>query len=191
MSLLQHRLEEAGFNASRFHYHSVKNTAPDNSRQLAEYLQQLDAESIHLVCHSLGGLVVRHCLADFHDERIGKVVMLGTPNQGSVAAGKLKDWPGGKWMLGQSLEQGLMGPAPAWNPRYPLGIIAGNQRFGLGIIIPGIPQPSDGTVAVAETQLDGMQDHLVVHTTHFGLLLSRTAFEQTCHFIQHGHFEHD
>lgn len=116
--------------------------------------------------------------------------MLGTPNQTSRAAAILQDWPGGHWLLGNSLQQGLLGPLPAWNPVIQLGVIAGDMRFGMGMIIPGIPEPNDGTVAVKETRLEGMQDHIVVHASHFGLLLSEIAWLHCRQFIEQGCFQH-
>ncbi len=169
----------------------MKRSAPDNAERLSKYLHAIDAENIHLVCHSLGGLVARHCLARHQGLNIGRVVMLGTPNQASIAAEKLRHWPGGRLILGQSLDDGLLGPVPPWDSGYPLGVIAGDLRFGLGTFIPGIPGPNDGTVTVDETRLPGMHDHIVIHCTHFGLLLSHEAFKQTQRFIEHGQFDHD
>ncbi len=188
MSLLMHRLADAGYTPHRFHYPSVRGRVEDNAERLADYLDANSIVSAHLVCHSLGGLVVRHYLANRPAVTINRVVMLGTPNQASRAASKLKEWPGGHWLLGNSLENGLLGPLPDWDPAIELGVIAGDLRFGMGMLIPGIPEPNDGTIAVAETRLDGMLDHIVVHASHFGLLISSAAFQHCRHFIERGCF---
>ena len=114
--------------------------------------------------------------------------MLGTPNQTSCAANTLRQWPGGGYLLGNSLENGLLGPLPEWDSNIPLGVIAGDFRFGMGLIIPGIPRPNDGTVSVEETKLEGMQDHLILHASHFGLLVSKSTFRQTLIFFENGEF---
>ncbi len=188
MSLLMHRFADAGYTPHRFHYPSVRGTVADNAERLATFLNDNNLNSAHLVCHSLGGLVVRQYLAGNPEAAIKRVVMIGTPNKASRAASILKEWPGGHWLLGNSLENGLLGPLPDWDPEINLGVIAGDLRFGIGVLIPGIPKPNDGTVTVAETMLDGMQDHVVVHASHFGLLISSTAFEHCRHFIEHGCF---
>ncbi len=63
-----------------------------NMRQLASSHQDLDeAETIHIVAHSMGNLVVRHYLERSTDEvkglkpdpRIKRMVMVGPPNQGA------------------------------------------------------------------------------------------------------------
>ena len=58
---------------------------------------------IHLVAHSMGALVVREYLARGKPERLGRVVLLAAPNQGSPIAEPLKWKPLGR----------LIGPAVA------------------------------------------------------------------------------
>jgi len=91
-------------------------------------------------------------------------------------------------MLGQSLHDGLAGTLPDWPADRELGSIAGNLRLGLGLFIPGTPTPNDGSVAVQETRLEGMCDHIEIRTSHFGLLLSKKAALQTDYFLHHGYF---
>ncbi len=189
MSLLMHRFDNAGYRTHRFHYPSRSSVA-ENAARLTDYLQHFELNPPHLVCHSLGGLVARQYLNRENAINIGSVVMLGTPNQTSRAAATLKNWPGGQWLLGNSLHHGLLGPLPEWNEAIPLGVIAGDLRLGLGMIIPGIPEPNDGTIAVEETRLECMQDHIVVHASHFGLLLAESAWLQSRQFIEQGCFQH-
>ena len=188
MMLLERRFEHAGYVARRFRYPSTHKTVMQNAEFLADFIDSLDTSNIHLICHSLGGLVVRQYLDRWQSRPLGKTVMLGTPNQSSSAAKKLATLPGGKLLMGRSLEDGLLGPLPAWPEQQPLGVIAGDYRFGLGTLIPDIPQPNDGTVSVEETRLAGMHDHIVIHASHFGLLLSQQVFKQALHFIRYGSF---
>ena len=190
MSLLQRRMNDAGLATEHFSYASFAMSPAENAQQLQTYIQNIDCEKIHFVCHSLGGLVVRHLFDSFPDQRPGQIVTLGTPHQPCEAAGKFSNYLPGKMMLGNSIDRGLLGDTPAWNSSNKLGSIAGTLRFGLGMVISGIPRPNDGTVAVEETRLDGMHDHLCMNASHFGLLLSRTAAEQTRHFIQQACFDH-
>ena len=60
--------------------------------------------SIHFVGHSMGGLLARAYLAKYRPKRLGRVVMLGTPNGGSEIADRLKNikayraWFGPGWL---------------------------------------------------------------------------------------------
>lgn len=72
-----------------------------------------------------------------------------------------------------------------------LGSIAGTTRLGLGLLIPGLPQPSDGTVSVEETRFEGMTDHIELAVTHTSMLYSEEVLMQTCHFLQNGQFNHN
>ena len=75
-----------------------------------------------------------------------------------------------------------------WHCSRQLGSIAGSRRLGLGLLVPGVVQPSDGTVAIEETRIQGMQDHIVVRATHMSLLTSAEVFRQIQYFLTHGVF---
>jgi pimeloyl-ACP methyl ester carboxylesterase len=190
MILLGRRLQRAGFLTQQFFYHSLQSSPAENAKALQVFLQKIKSEKVHFVCHSLGGLVIRHLFYHFPDRRPGRIICLGTPHQISSAAKTLSQLSLGRSMLGRSIEQGLIGNVPPWRKSSELGIIAGNLRLGLGLLIPGIPLPSDGTVAVQETLLEGMTDHIILPVSHFGMLLSSRVAEQTTHFIIHGKFRH-
>ena len=190
MGLLRARLEQAGFVTRRFSYHSVLSTPVENALALQSFAGTITSPVIHYVCHSLGGLVARHLFHNYPDRAPGRVVTLGTPHVTSRAAEVLTRHFPGRAVFGQSLKQGLLGNVPPWRATHELGVIAGTVRLGLGLLVPDIPQPSDGTVAVAETMLAGMSDHITVPASHTGLLFSRPAADQTIHFLRNGFFLH-
>lgn len=148
--------------------------------------------SIHFVGHSMGGLLARAYLAKYRPQRLGRVVMLGTPNGGSEIADGLKNFlpfrayfgPAGQ-QLGTRRDEATHALLPAID--YPAGIIAGNRSIDpLASVF--LPRPHDGRVAVANTKLDGMVDHAVVPTAHPFLPGNATAIAQTLAFLRDGRF---
>jgi pimeloyl-ACP methyl ester carboxylesterase len=53
--------------------------------QLAQRIEAEPHESVHLVAHSMGGLVSRAALSSAARRKVQQVVLLGTPNEGSYA----------------------------------------------------------------------------------------------------------
>lgn len=189
---LAHFLREYGFQTHTFSYYTVWQRLPQHlsalEKQVKQHYAQYDAP-LHWVGHSLGGLVLRHFAAAFPHLVRGRIVTLGTPHQGSVAAEQLVQWGLQKTLLGGAYPVPLAGQLPPLPNGIELGSLAGNHGVGLGKLL-GIERESDGTVCVAETYCEGMADHLVLPLSHTSLLFSRQAAEQTAHFLRHGKFAH-
>jgi pimeloyl-ACP methyl ester carboxylesterase len=191
MFLLRRRLQARGYRLYRFYYRTVGRDFKGNAERLNHFLEnRVEGETVHLVAHSLGGLVVRRLLHDYPSQRPGRVVTLGTPHQGSYVARRASRSGLLRRLLGMSLPA-LLGDLPPWGGERELGSLAGSLSLGIGWFFRGVPRPNDGTVAVVETQLEGMSDHLLLHAGHFGLLFSRNAAFQVDYFLQHGRFHRD
>ena len=191
MALLRWRLRRCGFRAVQFRYPSIRASVSDNAARLQRFVQRLPGDEVHFVAHSLGGLVVRRLFHDFPQQRPGRILTLGTPHSGSLAARRLIRHRIGRWLLGRAGQDGLLGGLPPWGGAPELGSIAGSLPLGGGWLVGGLPRPHDGTVSVASTRLEGMADHLVLRVSHMGLLVSPEAARQTCHFLYHGRFVRD
>lgn len=189
MGLLRRRLDDAGYLTRQFSYPGLANTPLENAMDLHKFVDDLNHETVHFVCHSLGGIVIRYLVHHFCPRQPGRVITLGTPHQGCAAAAILSRFVAGRMLLGKSIQHGLLGPLPPWPGIYELGSIAGITRLGLGLLLPGIPQPSDGTVAVAETRLEGMTDHIEIPASHSSMLLSKAVCRQAVFFLQNGRFD--
>ena len=190
MGWLRRQLEHAGYQTIQFTGSTRTSSAFENAMDLNVLIERATTETVHYIGHSLGGIVIRHLYAHFPRRRPGRIVTLGTPHNGSVAAARLARYVAGQFLLGKSIQHGLLGPLPAWPAGPELGSIAGTLRLGLGLLIPGIPRPNDGTVAIVETRLDGMTDHIEIPVSHTSMLFSRTVVSQVCQFLNTGSFKH-
>ena len=188
MSLLARRLRRCGYRVAVFAYHSLTQTLENSAEQLAGFIREQGDATIHLVGHSLGGLVILQAL-QLHPELIeGRIVLLGSPVGGSIVAKRLHRYRSLRWILGCSAHRCLLGDGPGWNGHVPLGVIAGTLPVGIGRIIGGLVGENDGIVAVAETHLENASASIQVHATHTGLLVSREVSDSVCGFLQNGHF---
>lgn len=165
MLYLERQLSHQGFTVHSMHYASVRRNIAENTRQLHQKIQALKLSNLHIVAHSLGGIIAMRLLQQFPDLPPGRVVMLGTPLNGSYIAKRLMNWPLVNRLLENSMADGLDGQSAL--PRSvnrEIGMIAGNSRAGLGILVGGLPEDSDGTVLLTDvTQPAGS----AIHQTRF------------------------
>jgi pimeloyl-ACP methyl ester carboxylesterase len=187
--LLARRLRRFGYRTLRFRYRSLRLPVRHNAACLARRVRQLPAGRVHLVGHSLGGLVVLQALQDHPDLVTGRIVLLGSPVGGSAVARRIHGHRLLRWLIGRSGEQGLLGGGRCWQGRQSLGVIAGRRSLGIGRLLGGLRGVNDGVVNLEETTLEGAQDGIVVESTHMGLLTSRLVASQVRAFLRHGRFD--
>lgn len=188
MALVGRRLRASGFATRTFAYPSRRHSPAQNALALESFVASIDAPVLHFVAHSLGGLVLRHFFAQPGAERPGRVVTLGTPHCGCRVARSLARRAPGRWLLGRSMEDGLLGDMPPWPARRELGVIAGTLPVGLGRFVADLPLPNDGVVALDETKLDGATDHSCLRVSHLAMVFMPDVATLTVHFLRHGRF---
>jgi pimeloyl-ACP methyl ester carboxylesterase len=174
-----------------FSYASVNSSMAANAQALAKFLSGLRADTLHLVGHSLGGLVILKLFEGGDADRLppGRIVLLGSPLNGSRAARNLARLPLGKKILGRGVEEELLSLRERrWQGQRELGVIAGSLAVGLGRLVGVGGAPSDGTILVDETRLPGIRAHLVLKVSHTGLPFSPTVARQTGAFLSSGDF---
>ncbi|WP_426702226.1 esterase/lipase family protein [Rhodanobacter sp. Col0626] len=190
LAMLHRRLMEAGFRVHRFDYLSVAATQQRILDQLQARMAGLadEADAVHLVGHSLGGLLALRACLESSALPQGRIVCLGSPLRGSAAARGFAGWGrGGEVLLGHNrelLEQGF----ERWDGTREVGMIAGRMPLGLGAVLGHFDGDHDGTVAVAETRLPGLSDHCVVEANHTGLLFSQDVARLVADFLHNGQF---
>ncbi len=192
---LEQALQQAGFATLNLDYASrrkpLEALAADIHPPIADFAATRDGP-IHFVAHSMGGLLVRVYLAQHRPARLGRVVMLGTPNGGSEVADLLKRFalyrafygPAGLQLATQQ-DAALISLPPV---DYPVGIIAGIRTLDPIASTFILPRPNDGRVSVQSSKLERMADHTTVKASHTGLVRDAAAIAQTIAFLRTGRF---
>jgi pimeloyl-ACP methyl ester carboxylesterase len=185
---LARRLERCGFQVTRHGYRSVSRGLRENARTLAAVCRKARGP-MHLVGHSLGGLVIMTMLQEHPEIPVHRVVLIGSPYAGSAAAHGLARFTWSRGVLGHTIRDWLRRPRPRVPDGVELGVIAGDASFGLGRLFVNLPAPNDGVVMLDETRVPGAADSIVLHTSHSAMLVSQEVARAACTFLQNGSFK--
>lgn len=179
MWLLNRRLRQAGWNTELWGYRSVGNSIETHAQRFGTRLQAIEddpsVDRIHVVAHSMGGIITRCLLLNRRLEKLERVVMLGPPNHGSLTA---------RW-----LSYGIHWLCPALHQlsSHPTSFVR------------TLPQPEQGqwgvlaatrdrVVSIASSRLEREHEHGTIPTGHMRMLLWRRTAELTHRFLDHGTF---
>jgi triacylglycerol lipase len=196
MRPLEDALLRAGYRVHNLAYPSL---AAEPSQLVAIVTEQIDAcctraERLHIVTHSLGGLLARATLAERPRANLGRVVMLAPPNNGSEYGDLAREAKLSALELAPALTslgtdpQGFARTLPI--PSYEVGVIAGTRTVNPldPLLVAGA---SDGAVSVASTQLKGMSDFITVDATHSSIRRKPEVHAQVIAFLRSGRFERE
>lgn len=192
LARLAAHLEAEGFKVLNVGYPSTTLPLGEIAEAVHDDVSAFAAQmgTVHFVGFSMGGLVIRTYLQAHRPDNLGRVVMIGTPNNGSEVADLLKDvgvfrrimGPAGQQLVtDQSSFRHLFGEVG-----YELGVIAGRNINPVARAIFGAP--NDGKVSVASTFLPGCRDHIVVRRNHTFIPLAKKVHSETATFLRTGRF---
>ena len=193
---MQEKLEVSGFDVATLVYPSTRRSLDEHAQQLAHLLDRVEGVlEVSFVTHSLGGLVVRTLLARQGDAwrtrlRLGRIVMLAPPSQGSAVAETLKDFMPFEWLAGPSGQDVTASGVEAERipvPPCEFGVIAGGKNDDRGWN-PLLVGDDDGVVTVEETRLPGATDFLLVERAHTFIMRAPEVVEATRNFLLAGIF---
>lgn len=194
LGVLRNRLQhEHGFDVYVFSYPTLHGEAGEICAELAAFATRAGAgRPVHLVGHSLGGAFVYRALSECAAGLRGNAVVLGSPLNGSKAALGAARFAMIRPLLGPHVLSELAEPKRrSWSGPNALGSIAGNRRLGTGQFFAHFDEDNDGTVAVSETIIPGLADHLVLPHSHIGMLFAEDVARQVARFLRNAQFERD
>jgi len=174
-------LQAKGYKVYRFGYKTTSRPFEFNMQKLKAFVNSRKEQIVHLVVHSMGGILSMCSLPEIRKQ--GKLVMLGSPINGSQAATAMgqKKWTA--WMLKHAtepLENGVVDPKVF---RESLMIAGTSNSIGIARIVTKLPEPNDGTVALHETQADWIGHHMTESTNHFRMLLHKNIKQKISDFL--------
>lgn len=195
MRPIKKALEKNGFSTFNLNYPSRKKPIEELSEFVLEKINQnfsdTPVHTLHFVTHSMGGIILRQIMKLSPLPNLGRVVMLGPPNQGSEIIDRLGPFKliplingPACLQLGTSSDGFIQSLGPV---KFDLGVIAGNRSINpfLSFLIPGV---DDGKVSVERTKVEGMNDFLEVPRSHSFMMGNQTIQKETIYFIKNGHF---
>jgi len=196
MAKFAESLQQDGFSTANVDYPSSTATievlAPMVVNEGLHKCRLTGATTIHFVTHSLGGILLRYAQSHEPIPDLGRVVMLGPPNQGSEVIDKMRNWPGIGIISGKAgLQLGTDAdsiPSQLGPVDFELGIIAGTGTTNPFMSALMLPEEDDGKVTVARTRVEGMDEFKVVSDSHFAMMKSDSIIEATARFLRSGSF---
>lgn len=186
MKALSQKLTDIGYEVETFTYPFF----PDKKDLEEEFLDRVRSYQPEIIIgHSLGGCIALKELKNY-SHLSHTILCLGSPLRGSGIAKSLE---GGSFLnpLTHAVRSVLLHPITLSSTVTRVGVIAGNDnRIGFRLLFQGVEGESDGTVAVSDTKIDGLSDHIVLPVGHTSMLFSPLVFDQIFQFIKLGTFKH-
>jgi pimeloyl-ACP methyl ester carboxylesterase len=176
-------LRSRGFDVTNWGYLSLLGRIEQYADQLSEVLLRAEEQAgqgrYHLVTHSMGGIIARTVLMQQELPRMGRMVMLAPPNQGSFVARHLSPYL--RW-LAPTLEQLSDAPQSYVNR---LGNPLSGRPLELGII----EATRDRVIAPGKVVLAGYRDLARVDGHHGILAWYPQTLALVSSFLQQGKFQ--
>lgn len=150
------------------------------------------APKLHFVTHSMGSLVLRLlCAGKNRPKNLGRTVMIGPPNHGSIVADKAGKIKFIRRVMGVNLLALGTGDAAITRKLGPadfeVGVIAGSVK--INPLFRDAHTVNDGAVTAESARLEGMRDFMILRHSHTVMLWRSAVLRQVEAFLKNGKFE--
>jgi len=193
MQKMEVALEREGYVVHNLDYESRHHTIEKLAESVSQQIRKdtASAPRVHVVTHSLGGILIRQIQATDPIPKLGRVVMLSPPNAGSEVVDKIGHWrlfqkvngPAGQ-QLGTASDS-LVNQLPAID--FECGVLTGDRSINWinSLMIPG---KDDGKVSTESAEIEGIADFKVVHVTHPYIMKKKCVIKHVVKFLKTGAF---
>jgi pimeloyl-ACP methyl ester carboxylesterase len=180
MSPLERHLKNRFAQVTNWGYSSLWSRIERHGKALARLLDELehapDVDDVHLVTHSMGGIIARLALAEKMPGKLGRMVMLAPPNGGSHVA---------RWL---APVLGLICPPLVQLSDHCESFVACLPPLS-GVHVGVVAAEADELVCEQSTHLPNEADHIVLPGFHSSILFNSETAEQVAHFLEQGRFQ--
>ncbi|MEX0624688.1 alpha/beta fold hydrolase [Saccharospirillum sp.] len=194
MARLAESLRQAGFATCNQEYPSRQETVQELSAYVANAVAQVNRQgydTVHLVTHSLGGILARYWLQRSDLPGQGRVVMLSPPNHGSEVIDALDDHAWFQWIMGPAaLELATTDDALVNRIEpidVPVGVITGTRSSDpwFNVLFQG---DHDGKVSVASARLSEADGFRLAEAGHTFIMNDEDVRFWVAFFLTNGFF---
>jgi murein DD-endopeptidase MepM/ murein hydrolase activator NlpD len=194
MNRMADSLRQAGYATCNQAYPSREETVPELSSYVANAVERVNREgfeTVHLVTHSLGGILARYWLQRSDLPGKGRVVMLSPPNHGSEVIDALGDQAWFKWIMGPAAlelattENALVNRIEPVD--VPVGVITGTRSSDpwFNVLFQG---DHDGKVSVASARLSEADGFRLAEAGHTFIMNDEEVRFWVAFFLTNGFF---
>lgn len=179
LSALARRLRHRGYLTNTWGYWNMQCSILVHAERFAHQLRALDADPridrVHVVGHSMGGIIGRAALDRSRPAKLGRFVMLAPPNRGSFVA-----------RAAASTVGRLLRPVAELSTA-PDSFV--NQLpMPEGVDVGVIAAEYDALIDEESTRLDAPHAHMTLPTWHTGLLFRQETADLVAGFLETGTF---
>lgn len=187
MRIMAMRLQQGGFRTAFARYDSRRMRVDEAVNAVATQIEKMERTGpVHLVGHSLGGVVALRVKNDRPDLLIHRIVQLGSPNRGSAAARTLSELRLAREFFGPVLSELSLDPGLADNPDPDVMAVAGTSMPRWLSQQYGIRGSNDGLVSVRSAWGWAAGKRLRVESIHGWLPLSARVAQDVVIFLKTG-----
>ncbi|QHQ35702.1 esterase/lipase family protein [Algicella marina] len=174
---MERALAAEGFATSSIWYRSNVGRLAEIEARLVEDIPETGR--VHMVGHSLGGLLALHLMSRVEPSRRGRIVQLGSPNLGSPLASKFNAL---ELLLGPILRDLERGSTP--DTRLDVAAIAGTAGPSALNAVSGLSGPNDGIVTVRSAFAAAPPSRRSTYPVlHSFMMMDGRVIRRTCRYL--------